>query len=147
MFNSPFKNQYMDLALKKAKEAYINGEVPIGAVIVNKEGEIIESTANATIANKDPTAHAEMIAIRNSLKKLNVSRLEFCDLYVTLQPCPMCAHAISLVRIRRLYFGAYEKRYDIDNYNKNFFYKPEIISGLNEEKCSQLLKDFFRKLR
>ena len=79
-----------------------------------------------------------------SLKKLNVSRLEFCDLYVTLQPCPMCAHAISLVRIRRLYFGAYEKRYDIDNYNKNFFYKPEIISGLNEEKCSQLLKDFFR---
>ena len=109
MFNSPFKNRYMDLALHKAREAYEKGEVPVGAVIVNNDGEIIESAANATISNHDPTAHAEIIVIRKALKKLKVNRLDFCDLYVTLQPCPMCSHAIGLVRIRRLYFGAYAK--------------------------------------
>ena len=149
MFNSPFKNRYMDLALHKAREAYEKGEIPVGAVIVNNDGEIIESAANATISNHDPTAHAEIIVIRKALKKLKVNRLDFCDLYVTLQPCPMCSHAIGLVRIRRLYFGAYEKSYDLNDcsfYKKNF-YEPEIISGINEENCSKLLKDFFRELR
>ena len=149
MINSTFENQYMQLALAKAKEAYNNGEVPVGAVIVNQEGVIIDSAANSTIANNDPTAHAEMIVIRNALRKLNIDRLDFCDLYVTLEPCPMCAHAISLSRIRRLYFGAYDKRSKhINNTEKgNIFYKPEIIAGLNEQKCSKLIKNFFEKLR
>ena len=139
----------MQLALAKAKEAYNNGEVPVGAVIVNQEGVIIDSAANSTIANNDPTAHAEMIVIRNALRKLNIDRLDFCDLYVTLEPCPMCAHAISLSRIRRLYFGAYDKRSKHINNMKegNIFYKPEIIAGLNEQKCSKLIKNFFEKLR
>ena len=139
----------MQLALAKAKEAYNNGEVPVGAVIVNQEGVIIDSAANSTIANNDPTAHAEMIVIRNALRKLNIDRLDFCDLYVTLEPCPMCAHAISLLRIKKLYFGAYDTR---SKYFKNakegsFFYKPEVIGGLSEQKCSKLIKDFFEKLR
>tara|TARA_Y100001970_G_scaffold209686_1_gene255679 strand:- start:959 stop:1378 length:420 start_codon:yes stop_codon:yes gene_type:complete len=139
----------MDLAINKAREAYRNGEVPVGAVIVNNEGEIVESAANSTISNHNPTDHAEMIVIRKVLRKLSVNRLDFCDLYVTLQPCPMCSHAISLTRIRRLYFGAYDKSYnlsDYSNHQKNF-YKPEIVSGLSEDKCSRLLKDFFRELR
>ena len=149
MINSTFENRYMRLALKKAKEAYDKDEVPVGAVIVNQEGFIIDSAANSTITNNDPTAHAEMIVIRNAAMKLNTDRLDFCDLYVTLEPCPMCAHAISLSRIRRVYFGAYDKRSNhIESMEgRNIFYKPEIIAGLNEQKCSKLIKDFFKKLR
>ena len=149
MINSSIDNQYMQLALQKAEEAYGNGEVPVGAVIVNQEGSVIASAANSTISTNDPTAHAEMIVIRTASMKLNTNRLDFCDLYVTLEPCPMCAHAISLSRIRRLYFGAYDKRSKhINNTEKgNIFYKPEIIAGLNEQKCSKLIKNFFEKLR
>ena len=143
----------MLVAIDKAKKAYDNGEVPVGAVIVNSEGKIIETAGNSVISMNDPTAHAEILAIRNASKKLKTDRLELCDLYVTLEPCPMCSHAISLARIRRLYFGAFDTKYNhlqnskCTNLYRGKKYAPEVISGLNELKCSELIKSFFNELR
>ena len=153
MINSTYENPYMLMAIDKAKEAYENGEVPVGAVIVDKYGEVIHASGNAVISSCDPTAHAELLVIKNASKKLKTSKLNSCDLYVTLEPCPMCSHAISLSRIRRLYFGAYDtnnnslKNKQNLNLNKNIILGPEVISGLNELKCSHLLKIFLNQLR
>ena len=145
---------YMEIAMKEAVEAAERGEVPVGAVIVDAvRGEVLSRAGNCIIANNDPTAHAEIIAIRKATSILASPRLEKCDLYVTLEPCPMCAAAISFARIRRLYFGAYDpKGGGVDHGSRVFqhsscHHRPEVIGGIQESKASELLKSFFEDLR
>ena len=147
-------SKYMDIALKEAVNASKRGEVPVGAVIVDGvSGEVLSWAGNCTIANNDPTAHAEIIAIRKATSKLQSTRLENCDLYVTLEPCSMCATAISFARIRRLYFGAYDTKGGGVDHGPRVFestschYRPEVIGGIKESKASKLLKSFFGDLR
>ncbi len=148
------KQNFMKQALNNALKAEISGEVPVGAVIVNgKSGEIIASSGNRVEELKDPTAHAEILVIREAAEKLGQVRLEECDLYVTLEPCPMCAAAISHARIRRLYFGAYDPKSGGVEHGARVFshktchHRPEVYGGIMETDCSNLLKDFFKKLR
>ncbi len=142
-----FKYRYMELAVEQAKIAQKNDEIPIGAVIVS--GNNIVSFAH-NIYN-DPTAHAEMLAIRQACKLLSTPILCDVDMYVTLEPCPMCAQAISFARVRRVYFGAYNpKGGGIENGAKIFQFcshVPEVYGGILETECSFLLRDFFEKLR
>jgi tRNA(Arg) A34 adenosine deaminase TadA len=146
------QNQFMKMALKEADSALIANEVPVGAAIV-LEGKIIASAHNMNISLCDPTAHAEIITIRNAAKALGLHRLEGCDLYVTLEPCPMCAQAISFARIRRLYFGASDfKGGAVENgpklYSQNTcFHCPEVFGGIMSDECSEILKSFFRAKR
>lgn len=137
----------MELAIGQAKLAQKDDEVPIGAVIVS--GSNVVSSAH-NISN-DPTAHAEMLAIKQACELLSTSTLYDSDIYVTLEPCPMCAQAISFARIKRLYFGAYNpKGGGIENGAKIFQFCshiPEVYGGILETECSFLLKDFFEKLR
>lgn len=137
----------MELAIEQAKLAQKNDEVPIGAVIVS--GSNVVSSAH-NISN-DPTAHAEMLAIKQACELLSTSTLYDSDIYVTLEPCPMCAQAISFARIKRLYFGAYNpKGGGIENGAKIFQFCshiPEVYGGILETECSFLLKDFFERLR
>ncbi|WCR53256.1 MAG: tRNA-specific adenosine deaminase [Wolbachia endosymbiont of Ctenocephalides orientis wCori] len=145
-----FDYQYMKLAIEQANIAKEKGEVPIGAVIVNKDN-IIASVYNMTITLRDPTAHAEILAIREACKCVSNPMLYDCDVYVTLEPCPMCAQAISFARIRGLYFGSHNpKGGGIENGPKIFQFcshKPEVYGGILETECSSLLKDFFIELR
>ena len=142
----------MDSALVLARTARRNGEVPVGAVIV-RHGLIIASAHNAPRALKDPTAHAEILAIREAARVLGSERLEDCDLYVTLEPCAMCAAAISLARIRRLYYAARDQKGGAVESGPRFFnqptchHAPDVYSGLAEEEAASLLRDFFSKLR
>ena len=142
----------ISLALEQAAIAARAGEVPIGAVVV-MDGKVIASAHNLTETNADPTAHAELLAIRSACKTLGTPRLPDCDMYVTLEPCPMCAQAISFARIRRLYFGAYdEKGGGVENGPRIFsqttcHHTPEIYGGINETECAALLKDFFKARR
>ena len=146
-------SSFIPLALDLARTAAQRGEVPVGAVIVDSEGNVVAQAYNLTEKLKDPTAHAEMLAIREACKQLDRERLVDCDMYVTLEPCPMCAQAISNARIRRLYFGAYdEKSGGVENGARIFnqsscHHKPEVYGGIDESACSALLKDFFRQLR
>ncbi|WP_353276360.1 nucleoside deaminase [Wolbachia endosymbiont (group A) of Pipizella viduata] len=137
----------MELAIEQAKLAQKDDEVPIGAVIVS--GSNVVSSAH-NISN-DPTAHAEMLAIKQACELLSTSTLYDSDIYVTLEPCPMCAQAISFARIKRLYFGAYNpKGGGIENGAKIFQFCshiPKVYGGILETECSFLLKDFFEKLR
>ncbi|WP_264732554.1 MULTISPECIES: nucleoside deaminase [unclassified Wolbachia] len=137
----------MELAIEQAKLAQKDDEVPIGAVIVS--GSNVVSSAH-NISN-DPTAHAEMLAIKQACELLSTSTLYDSDIYVTLEPCPMCAQAISFARIKRLYFGAYNpKGGGIENGAKIFQFCshiPEVYGGILETECSFLLKDFFERLR
>ncbi|QXK91826.1 nucleoside deaminase [Neoehrlichia mikurensis] len=140
----------MKLALKKAKENLQKQEIPVGAVIViNKQ--VISCCNNLTIHKNDPTAHAEILAIRHACSLLETTMLNNCDMYVTLEPCAMCSQAISLSKIRRLYFGAYNKKYgSIENGARIFqfcHYVPEIYGGFLEKENIKLLKDFFIRLR
>ncbi len=144
----------MDIALKEAKAAESRGEVPIGAVVVDaNSGDIIAQAGNQTEADLDPTAHAEIIAIRQAAQKLGSARLPECDLYVTLEPCTMCATAISFARIRRLYFGAYDSKGGGVDHGARFFtqptchHTPEVYGGIRERDCADLLKAFFSKKR
>lgn len=148
------KNHYMISAIEEAKKAATLGEVPIGAIIVDSEsGKIIASAHNLTENNNDPTAHAEIIAIQAACKTLGAPRIPDCDIYVTLEPCSMCATAISFARIRRVYFGAYDpkgggvdhgaKIYDQTTCN----HKPEVYGGICETECGELLKNFFKDKR
>lgn len=142
----------MQRAMAEAHAAAIIGEVPIGAVVV-KDGRVIASAHNLTENNNDPTAHAELLAIRAACELLQTPRLVDCDLYVTLEPCPMCAQAISFARIRRLYFGAYDaKGGGVENGARVFaqsscHHKPEIYGGIQESECAELLKRFFKERR
>lgn len=143
---------FINEALAQARIAAENGEVPVGAVIV-QAGKIIALAHNLVETDKDPTAHAEIIVIRAASKILRSPRLIECDLYVTLEPCAMCAQAIAFARIRRLYFGASDEKGGGVEHGAHIFsqtncnHKPEIYSGIAESECSNLLKDFFRRKR
>ena len=142
----------MDRALEEAEAATRRGEVPVGAVIV-KDGAAIASAGNRTLELKDPTAHAEMLAIRAAGAILGSERLPECDLYVTLEPCAMCAAAISFSRIRRLYFGADDPKGGAVENGVRFFgdptcrHAPDVYSGLSADRSLKLLKDFFSERR
>lgn len=144
-------NAFMQLALEQARAA-MPAEVPIGAVIVQGE-RVIAAAHNLTETRTDPTAHAELLVIRAACEKLGTPRLTDCDLYVTLEPCPMCAAAISFARIRRLYYGAYDAKGGAVDSGPRLFaqpschHAPEIIGGMAEGECGQLLKDFFKEKR
>jgi tRNA(adenine34) deaminase len=144
--------KFMSEALKEAKKAYKKDETPVGAVIVH-DGVIISRGYNLKEQKNDATLHAEMIALKKAYKKQGTWRLNDCDMYVTLEPCPMCAGALIHSRIRRLYIGTPDPKagavgsvinvLDVDKFN----HKVEVVCGILEEDCSSILKDFFRELR
>ena len=147
-------NSFMTNALQQAKIAFDLDEVPVGAVIVDGQtNQIIAQSYNQNILLKDPIAHAEILAIRDACAIKKSPRLDNCDIYVTLEPCSMCASAISLARIRRIYYATSDpKSGGVDNGPKIFshatcHHKPEIYSDINAEESSQLLKDFFARKR
>jgi tRNA(adenine34) deaminase len=143
---------FMAMALDEARAAGARGEVPVGCVIV-RDGAVVASAGNRTLADRDPTAHAEIIAIRAAAASLGSERLDGCDLYVTLEPCAMCAGAVAFARIRRLYYGAADaKGGAVDNGVKFFaspscHHRPEVYGGLEEAEAGALLKEFFRERR
>jgi tRNA(adenine34) deaminase len=143
---------FMDLALKAAKNAGKSGEVPIGCVIV-RDGEVIASAGNRTLTDRDPTAHAEVLAIRQAAAKLGTERLTDCDLYVTLEPCTLCAGAISFARVRRLYYGATDPKGGAVESGVRFFssstchHAPEVYTGVGESASAALLREFFQERR
>ena len=142
----------MSEALTQARLSAERNEVPIGAVVV-RDNTIIARAHNLVLTHKDPTAHAELLAIREAAKHLGSERLTDCDLYVTLEPCPMCAQAISFARIRRLYFAAYDpKGGGVENGPRIFtqptcHHAPEVYGGIHEIKAGEVLRDFFQKRR
>ena len=144
---------YMDIALAEAEAAGARGEVPVGAVLVSAEGEVLAQSGNRTRELCDPTAHAEMLVIRAASARLGAERLVGAALYVTLEPCPMCAAAISFARIARLYYGAEdEKSGGVDHGPRVFassscHHAPEVYGGLSERAASELLKRFFAEKR
>ena len=143
--------KFMTEAIKEAKAAAFENEVPVGAVIV-KNGEIIAKERNRREKNNDATAHAELLAKKKACKKLNSWRLNDCELYVTLEPCPMCAGAIINSRIKTVVFGAFDKKggaveSKVDLFSKGFNHKPEIYGGVCEKECAELLKKFFEEKR
>ena len=139
---------FMDLALDEARAAADAGEVPIGCVIVC-DGDVIAQAGNRTLADRDPTAHAEMVAIRRAAEALGSERLVDCDLYVTLEPCTMCAAAISFARIRRLYYGATDPKGGAVESGVRYFcaptclHRPEVYGGIGETDAAGLLREFF----
>ena len=143
---------FMDVALAQARAAAAAGEVPVGCVIV-RNGAVIAQAGNRTLADRDPTAHCEIVAIRAAALALGCERLSDCDLYVTLEPCAMCAGAISFARIRRLYYGAPDPKGGAVDNGVRFFasptchHRPEVYGGIGEAEASALLKDFFRERR
>ena len=143
----------MGRALALARQAADTGEVPVGAVIVDASGTIIAQAANAMRSTTDPTAHAEITAIRTACETLGSERLTGCDLYVTLEPCPMCAAAISAARIRRLYYGASDPKSGGIEQGPRIFahpqshHVPEVYAGIGEAAAAKLLKAFFAKRR
>ena len=143
----------MGIAIKEAKKAYLLNEVPVGAVITDKEGNVIAKAFNLVEKNQDPTAHAEILVIKEATLKIRNKYLKDYNLYVTLEPCSMCASAIQNSRIKRLYFGCNdEQRGAINNgtkifSQKNCNHKPEIYDGIRATECSLLIKNFFNKVR
>jgi tRNA(adenine34) deaminase len=143
---------FMQMALDEARAAQARGEVPVGCVIV-REGQIIARAGNRTLADKDPTAHAELLAIRAAAAALGSARLAGCDLYVTLEPCAMCAAAMSFARIRRLYFGAADPKGGAVEHGVRFFaaptchHRPQVYGGIDENESAALLKEFFQARR
>lgn len=147
-------NAFMALALAEARAAAARGEVPVGAVLVDgASGAVLAQAGNRTEADRDPTAHAELLVIRAAAAALGAPRLAEADLYVTLEPCPMCAQAISFARIRRLYFGAYDPKGGGVEHGPRIFaqatchHAPEIYGGLAESEAAALLKAFFKAKR
>ena len=143
---------FMNFALEEARAAATRGEVPVGAVIV-QDGKEIARAGNRTLADRDPTAHAELLAIREAARSLRSERLTDCDLYVSLEPCAMCAAAMSFARIRRLYYGAADPKGGAVDNGVRFFaeatchHRPEVYGGINESEAGALLKDFFAARR
>lgn len=143
---------FMSLALEEARAAGARGEVPVGCVIV-RDGAVVARAGNRTLAERDPTAHAEIIAIRAAAASFGSERLDGCDLYVTLEPCAMCAGAVAFARIRRLYYAAADpKGGAVDNGVKFFaspscHHRPEVYGGLAEAEAGALLKTFFLERR
>lgn len=147
-------SDYMALAITQARLAASRGEVPVGAVVVDHvSGDVIALACNNTEANHDPSGHAELIAIRQACANLKSARLPNCDLYVTLEPCTMCAGVISFARIRKLIFGAYDPKGGGVEHGACFYdqptchHKPEVIGGVAEDICRDMLKAFFTDKR
>ena len=152
--DSPASETFMAQAMIEARAAAERGEVPVGAVIVDTAtGAILARAGNETEAANDPTGHAEILAIRRAAAARKDPRLTDCDLYVTLEPCAMCASAISHARIRRVYFGAYDPKGGGVEHGPRFFtqptchHAPEVIGGVMETEASTILKDFFKERR
>ncbi len=143
----------MSLAFAEAEAAAARGEVPVGAVVTGRAGAILARAGNRTLELKDPTAHAELLAIREAARKLGSERLVDCDLHVTLEPCAMCAAAISFARIRRLYFAASDDKMGAVEHGVRFFtqptchHAPEVYGGIGEERGRALLMAFFSSRR
>ncbi len=141
----------MTMAFQQAEAAALRGEVPVGAVLV-RDAEVIAAAGNRVEELSDPTAHAEMLVIRAAAEVCG-GKLEGCDLYVTLEPCPMCAAAISLARVRRIYFGAYDPKGGGVEHGAKVFdhstchHRPEIYGGMDEHRAAELLRAFFRERR
>jgi tRNA(Arg) A34 adenosine deaminase TadA len=146
--------RYMALAIAEAEKAAARGEVPVGAVLVDPaDARVLAAAGNETVARDDPTAHAEMIVIRRASALLGASRLVGADLFVTLEPCAMCAAAVSFARLRRLTFGAYDPKGGGVEHGARFYdrstchHRPEVIGGIDEGRCSELLRAFFAARR
>jgi tRNA(adenine34) deaminase len=145
-------HSFMDDALTEARAAQAADEVPVGTVIV-RDGAVVARAGNRTLRDRDPTAHAEMLAIRHAAAALGSERLTDCDLYVTLEPCAMCAAAISFARIRRLYYGAADPKGGAVENGVRFFasltchHRPEVYEGMGQSEAAALLKDFFKARR
>src|SRR5215475_1301970 len=139
---------FMDIALAEARAAAAEGEVPVGCVVA-RDGAVIARGRNRTIADRDPTAHAEMVALRAAAVALGDGRLVQCDIYVTLEPCTMCAGALSLARIRRLYYGAADPKGGAVDSGVRFFdqptchHRPDVYGGIGEQEAATLLREFF----
>jgi tRNA(adenine34) deaminase len=147
------KKSFMEMALEEAREAANRGEVPVGAVLTGTDGSLLARDGNRTLELRDPTAHAEMLVIRAASEVLQSERLIGCHLYVTLEPCTMCAAAISFARIERLYFGAYDEKAGAVENGVRFFtspachHAPEVYGGIAEMQASAMLKEFFAARR
>jgi tRNA(Arg) A34 adenosine deaminase TadA len=143
----------MERALQQARAAAQRGEVPIGAVIVGPDGSILAEAGNRTEADRDPTAHAELLAIRAATARLDTPRLVDCDLHVTLEPCPMCAQAIAFARLRRVYYGAADPKGGGVDHGPRIFsqptchHRPEVYAGIGEREAADLLRAFFKERR
>lgn len=143
----------MALALAEAEAAAASGEVPVGAVLVDRAGEVLARAGNRVERDHDPTAHAEMLVLRAAAARLGTARLVECDLWVSLEPCAMCAAAIALARLRRLYFAAPDPKGGAVEHGPRLFdqptthHRPEIYGGIEERRAAALLRDFFRKRR
>jgi tRNA(Arg) A34 adenosine deaminase TadA len=150
---SPAAKSHMDSALQEAVVAAARGEVPVGAVLVDAAGQIVARAGNRPRELADPTAHAEMLVIREACAALRRERLEDCDLYVTLEPCAMCAAAISFARIRRLYYGAADAKGGAVEHGPCFFgqptchHAPEVYGGIGATEATRLLRGFFKTKR
>jgi tRNA(adenine34) deaminase len=145
-------SKWMEIALSQAKDARLRGEVPVGAVLV-RDGTLLASAGNRVEELSDPTAHAEMLVIREATHILKAPRLIRCDLYVTLEPCPMCATALSFARVNRIFFGAFDPKGGGIDHGPRIFdqptchHRPEVLGGISEQVCSAILKDFFHMKR
>ncbi len=143
----------MEIALEEARAAAARAEVPVGAVVVGPDGAILARAGNRTEHYQDASAHAELLALRQAARALGSPRLPCCDLYVTLEPCPMCAAAIGLFRVRRLIFGAYDPKGGGVEHGARIFaapgclHRPEVIGGVRETEAGELLRAFFRARR
>jgi tRNA(adenine34) deaminase len=143
----------MTRALEAAEAATEAGEVPVGAVLVDAAGAVVATSGNRVERDRDPIAHAEMLVLRAGAAALGLKRLADCDLYVTLEPCPMCAAAISLAHVRRVYFGAYDPKGGGVEHGPRIFdqpnchHRPEIYGGIGEARAADLLRKFFRARR
>ncbi|MBL8645059.1 MAG: nucleoside deaminase [Rhodospirillaceae bacterium] len=143
----------MNLAFAEAAAARARGEVPVGAVVLSPDGQVLARAGNEVEARSDPTAHAEVLALRAAAAAIGSPRLEGCDLVVTLEPCPMCATAISFARIRRVVFAAYDPKGGGVDHGPRIFsqptchHRPEVVGGVQAAKAEALLKDFFAGLR
>ena len=143
----------MALALAEAEAAAARGEVPVGAVLLDREGRVLAAAGNRVETDRDPTAHAEMLVLRAGAARHGAKHLADCDLYVTLEPCAMCAAAIGLARLRRLYFGAYDPKSGAVEHGPRLFeqptthHRPETYGGIEERRAGELLRVFFRDRR
>ena len=142
----------MDQALEQARAAAAEGEVPVGCVVV-RDGEVIARASNRTLTDHDPTAHAELVALRAAAAALRTERLTDCDVYVTLEPCTMCAGALSFARVRRIYYGTADPKGGAVDNGVRFFasptchHRPEVYGGIAEQEAATLLLDFFAERR
>ncbi len=148
-----FTTEYMEIALNQAQKAYLLGEIPVGAVITDAKGHILAQAHNLCETQKDVSAHAEILALKQAAQKLGNMRLLECSLWVTLEPCAMCATAIAFSRIKRLYFGAFDSKSGGICTGPHIFnqptihHKPEFYGGILEEECQKILQQFFQERR